>query len=126
MVTLLVGGKGSGKTHRLVKEALANNGIIVCATGSAADYIRTIAKKQLVEQGKDPWQFRTRLEGLVLVADQHTRSRTSMVHSLYVDNLPGVLNKFLGPHVVAISADWCVAETAQGKRFEPWEDNPHV
>lgn len=41
----IVGGRGSGKTIRLIKEASETNGVIVCPTHKMSDYICHLAQK---------------------------------------------------------------------------------
>lgn len=122
MLQIIVGGRQTGKTHRLVEEALKHNGVIVCATAPAAAHAREIAFKQLREAGvsesDEKWR---RAKDIALVVGDQTRHRISMCHSVYVDDLQDLLARVLSFHVKAIAVNG-LAVTPWGDRFASWEE----
>ena len=86
--TLILGSRHSGKTYRLIHEAINAKGIIICATESSKDHIKSILREC------------NHIEVPVFtVAEMKSGKARGTIGPLFVDEAQALLNEMLAENV---------------------------
>ena len=127
---LFIGPRLSGKTHRLVDEALrhGSGAVIVVSSLGERDRMVEMLVQAMRDKGTRSDQARILAKDMVVVAGSPLR-RSGVRQQFFVDNFSWVLARVLGasPYDIAAVTDVGVVRHPVTGQAQEWlKDNPHL